>query len=233
VAFDLNTWSIVARDSATGRFGVAVTTKAFAVGALCPFARAGVGAIATQARVNPALGPKGLRLLEHGLSAEEVLQELLSNDPGREYRQLGVVDKRGHAAAWTGKETNAWTGHIVADGFTVQGNLLAGEEVLQATVAAFQGSNAPFEERLIQALEAGQTVGGDKRGKQSAALLVVDTEDYPYVDIRVDDHPEPLKELRRLFDIHRGGLMSVYHEWIDDIRRGHVPQSMAKEDEKR
>jgi uncharacterized Ntn-hydrolase superfamily protein len=233
VAFDLNTWSIVARDSATGRFGVAVTTKAFAVGALCPFARAGVGAIATQARVNPALGPKGLRLLEHGLSAEEVLQELLSNDPGREYRQLGVVDKHGHAAAWTGKETNAWTGHIVADGFTVQGNLLAGEEVLQATVAAFQGSNAPFEERLIQALEAGQTVGGDKRGKQSAALLVVDTEDYPYVDIRVDDHPEPLKELRRLFDIHRGGLMSVYHEWIDDIRRGHVPQSMAKEDEKR
>ena len=230
---ELNTFSIVARDPKTNRFGIAVTTKAFGVGALCPFAKAGVGAIATQARVNPALGPKGLRLLEHGLSAEEVLQELLAGDPGSEYRQLGVIDRYGHAAAWTGSEANGWKGHIIGDNFTVQGNLLVGEEVVQATAAAFQGSNAPFEERLLRALAAGQVAGGDKRGKQSAALLVVDTEDFPYVDIRVDDAPEPLKELRRLYEIHKVGLMSIYHEWVEDVRNGRVAESTAKEDEAR
>jgi uncharacterized Ntn-hydrolase superfamily protein len=227
------TWSIVAHDPETGRFGIAVTTKAFAVGSLCPFAKAGVGAIATQARVNPSLGPKGLRLLEHGLSAEEVLEQLLAGDPGMQYRQLGIIDKYGRAAAWTGAEANAWKGHIVGEHFTVQGNLLAGEEVVQATVAAFKGSNAPFELRLIQALEAGQIAGGDKRGKQSAALLVVDTEDFPYVDIRVDDSEEPLEELRRLYEIHKMGLMSVYREWVDDVRHGRVVEGTAKENEKR
>src|SRR4051812_25911689 len=110
---ELNTFSIVARDPVTGRFGVAVTTKAFGVGALCPFAKAGVGAIATQARVNPALGPKGLRLLEHGLTADETLEELLHDDPGRAYRQLAVVDRQGRSAAWTGAEANGWKGHIL------------------------------------------------------------------------------------------------------------------------
>lgn len=230
---ELNTFSIVARDPQTGRFGVAVTTKAFGVGMLCPFARAGVGAVATQARVNPALGPKGLRLLEHGLSAEEALQELLAGDPGKQYRQLGIIDKFGRAAAWTGEAANEWRGHIVGDNFTVQGNLLTGEEVVQATAAAFSASNAPFEERLLQALEAGQHAGGDKRGKQSAALLVVDTEDFPYVDIRVDDNQEPLKELRRLYNIHKNGLLSIYHEWVRDTREGRVPENVAKEDEKK
>lgn len=230
---ELNTFSIVARDPRTGRFGVAVTTKAFAVGSLCPFAKAGVGAIATQARVNPTLGPKGLRLLEHGLSAEETLQELLAHDPGRQYRQLGVVDKYGRAAAWTGEEANGWRGHIVGDNFTVQGNLLVGEEVVQATAAAYVGSNASFEMRLLQALEAGQKAGGDRRGKQSAALLVVDIDEWPYIDIRVDDNPEPLKELRRLYDIHKNGLMSAYHEWVDTTSRGVVMEGMAKPDEKK
>ncbi|KEO83667.1 DUF1028 domain-containing protein [Tumebacillus flagellatus] len=228
---ELNTFSIVARDPMTGRFGIAVTTKAFAVGSLCPFARAGVGAIATQARVNPTLGPKGLRLLEHGLSAEETLEQLLAEDPGRRYRQLGIVDKYGHAAAYTGEETNAWTGHVVGDHFTVQGNLLTGPEVVQGVAATFSASTAPFEERLIQALEAGQHAGGDKRGKQSAALLVVDTEDFPYVDIRVDDNPEPLKELRRLYDIHKNGLLSVYREWVEGVRSGTIPKGVAKPDE--
>ena len=227
------TWSIVAHDPETGRFGIAVTTKAFAVGSLCPFAKAGVGAVATQARVNPALGPKGLRLLEHGLSAEEALEQLLAGDPGMQYRQLGIVDKYGRAAAWTGGEANAWKGHIVGEHFTVQGNLLVGEEVVQATAAAYKGSNAPFELRLIQALEAGQHAGGDKRGKQSASLLVVDTEDFPFVDIRVDDSDEPLNELRRLYEIHKVGLMSVYHDWVDDVRHGRVVGGTAKEDEKR
>lgn len=230
---ELNTFSIVARDPLTGRFGVAVTTKAFGVGTLCPFAKAGVGAVATQARVNPALGPQGLRLLEHGLSAEETLQELLANDPGRQYRQLGIVDKYGRAAAWTGEEANDWRGHIIGDNFSVQGNLLTGREVVQATAAAFSASNAPFEERLLQALEAGQQAGGDKRGKQSAALLVVDTEDFPFCNIRVDDNPEPLKELRRLYNIHKVGLMSIYHEWVRDTLEGKVPVDMAKEDEKK
>lgn len=220
IEYDLNTFSIVARDPMTGRFGVAVTTRAFAVGSLCPFAKAGVGAIATQARVNPTLGPKGLRLLEHGLSAEETLAELLAADPGRQYRQLGIVDKYGHAVAYTGEETNAWTGHIVGDSFTVQGNLLTGEAVVQAVAATFSASTAPFEQRLIHALEAGQHAGGDKRGKQSAALLVVDTDEFPFVDIRVDDNPEPLKELQRLYDIHKNGLYSIYHDWVEGIRSG-------------
>lgn len=228
---ELNTFSIVARDPQTGRFGVAVTTKAFAVGSLCPFAKAGVGAIATQARVNPTLGPKGLRLLEHGLSAEETLQELLANDPGKQVRQLGIIDKYGHAVAYSGEWTNAWSGHIVGDTFTVQGNLLTGEAVVQAVAATFSASTAPFEERLIQALEAGQHAGGDKRGKQSAALLVVDTDEFPFVDLRVDDNPEPLKELRRLYALHKTGLLSVYHEWVEGIRSGVVPEGMAKPDE--
>ncbi|MFD2168718.1 DUF1028 domain-containing protein [Tumebacillus lipolyticus] len=222
---ELNTFSIVARDPETGRFGIAVTTKALAVGSLCPFAKAGVGAVATQARVNPALGPKGLMLLEHGLSAEEVLHELKRSDAGKELRQIGIVDRYGHAAAWTGADVQEGKGHITGDNFSVQGNLLTGIEVVQATAAAFRGSNAPFEERLLQALDAGQQAGGDKRGKQSAALLVVDVEDFPYIDLRVDDHPEPLKELRRLFNLHSNGLMKDYHEWVRTTRQGIVPDS--------
>ncbi|ASS75169.1 hypothetical protein CIG75_09365 [Tumebacillus algifaecis] len=228
---ELNTFSIVARDPLTGRFGIAVTTKALAVGSLCPFAKAGVGAVATQARVNPTLGPKGLRLLEHGLSAEEVLQELLAGDPGRELRQVGIVDRYGRSAAFTGAEVNEGKGHIIGDNFAVQGNLLTGEAVVQATAAAFNGSNAPFPERLLKALEAGQFAGGDKRGKQSAALLVVDTDEFPYIDLRVDDNPEPLKELRRLYDIHKNGLMSSYHEWVEATQNGIVLSETVKPDE--
>ncbi|TCP59395.1 putative Ntn-hydrolase superfamily protein [Tumebacillus sp. BK434] len=228
---ELNTFSIVARDPETGRFGIAVTTKALAVGSLCPFAKPGVGAVATQARVNPALGPKGLRLLEHGLSAEETLQELLQHDPGREYRQLGIVDRYGRSAAWTGAEVNDGKAHVVHENFAVQGNLLTGAAVVHATAAAFSGSNAPFAERLLKALEAGQYAGGDKRGKQSAALLVVDTEDFPYIDLRVDDNPEPVKELRRIYEIHKNGLLASYQEWVDATRSGVVLDSTAKPNE--
>lgn len=231
---ELNTFSIVARDLHTGQFGIAVATKAFAVGSLCPFAKAGIGAVATQARVNPVLGPRGLRLLEHGLTAEETLQELLSADPGRELRQLGIVDKQGRAAAWTGADAQGWKGHIVGDGFAVQGNLLTGEEVVQAVAAGYKGSNNTFPERLMLALEAGQRAGGDKRGKrgkQSAALLVVDTDEFPYIDIRVDDHVDPVKELRRLFDIHKVGLLSIYHQWVDETKSGKVPDAVAKNQE--
>jgi len=225
---ELNTFSIVARDLHSGQFGIAVATRAFGVGALCPFAKAGVGAVATQARVNPTLGPKGLRLLEHGLSAQEALDELIANDPGRELRQVGIVDKHGCSAVWTGSEAQDWSGHIVGEGFAVQGNLLTGEEVVQAVAATYQGSNNCFAERLMLALEAGQRAGGDKRGKQSAALLVVDTDEFPYIDIRVDDHVDPVKELRRLYDMHKVGLLSIYHQWVDEVKSGCVPDSIAK-----
>jgi len=194
------TFSIVARDAATGTFGIAVTTKFFGVGSLCPFARAGVGAVATQALVNPTYGPRGLDLLAQGMSPEEVVDALLAADDGRDHRQLHVIDARGRVAARSGAECVDWFGHQTFDGFSVAGNMLAGPAVVSETAKAFQASaGAPLAERLIHALEAGQTAGGDKRGKQSAALLIVSTEVYPYLDIRVDDNPEPVVELRRLY----------------------------------
>jgi uncharacterized Ntn-hydrolase superfamily protein len=194
------TWSIVARDAESGALGVAVTTKFFAVGALCSYAQSGVGALATQALVNPTFGPLGLRLLSRGKSAAAVKDALLATDAGREVRQLHLIDAGGEIAAHTGRDCVDWCGHRVEDGFSVAGNMLAGPQVLAATAAAYQeGACVSFAERLLRALEAGQAAGGDKRGKQSAALLVCTTEVYPHLDLRVDDHPEPLVELRRLY----------------------------------
>jgi uncharacterized Ntn-hydrolase superfamily protein len=197
------TFSIVARDPRTGMLGIAVTTKFFGVGSLCPFARAGVGAVATQALVNPTFGPRGLDLLASGLSPEDVANRLLAEDEGRDHRQLHLISASGAVAARSGAECIDWFGHQTYPdfGFSVAGNMLAGPAVIDETARAYQAAppDAPLAEQLIQALEAGQAAGGDKRGRQSAAMLIVSTEVYPYLDIRVDDNPEPLVELRRLY----------------------------------
>lgn len=194
------TWSVVARD-ASGAFGVAVATKFFAVGALCPHARSGVGALSTQALVNPLYGRKGLDLLAESVPPDEVIKSLTGPDDGRAQRQVHMIDARGRIAAWTGEACIDWCGHLIRDGFSVAGNMLAGPQVIERTASAYEAGGAlPFAERLIAALEAGEAAGGDKRGKQAAALLIHTTEEYPFLDLRVDDHEDPLKELRRLYD---------------------------------
>ncbi|HUC68489.1 MAG TPA: DUF1028 domain-containing protein [Stellaceae bacterium] len=198
------TWSIVARDGESGAFGVAVASKFFAVGALCPWARSGVGAVATQSLVNPMFGPKGLALLAEGKPAQAVLETLLAADAGRATRQLHLRDATGAAAAHTGADCIPWCGHVIEDGFSVAGNMLTGPEVIADTAAAYRAAaGRPFAERLIAAMAAGEAAGGDKRGKQAAALLIFTTEDYPFLSLRVDDHAEPLIELRRLYDESR------------------------------
>ena len=193
------TWSLLARD-ASGAFGVAIASRFFAVGALCPHARSGVGALATQALVNPLYGPPGLDMLARGMSAAEVVRSLTAADAGRDHRQLHVVDTGGATAAHTGSACIDWCGHLAGDGWSLAGNMLAGPQVLDDTAAAYERSTAlPFAERLLAALDAGDAAGGDKRGKQAAALLIVTTEPYPFLTLRVDDHPEPFLELRRLY----------------------------------
>jgi uncharacterized Ntn-hydrolase superfamily protein len=196
------TWSILARDPETGAFGVAVTTKFFAVGALCPHGAARIGALATQALVNPLYGTDGLRLLAEGRSAEEIVAVLTAGDPGCQSRQLHVIDRDGRTAAHTGSECIDWCGQLTDNGVSVAGNMLAGPTVIEATLDTFKRRNdLPFAGRLITALDAGQTEGGDKRGKQSAAIKIWRTEPYPVLDLRVDDHAEPLEELRRLYGV--------------------------------
>ncbi len=205
---NLNTFSIVAYDATSGMLGVAVSTRVPAVGATCPFARAGVGAISTQAWTNPLLGVDGLDLLERGYSAEVALQKLLDADPDPESRQIIAVDKEGSSAAHTGSETDPWKGHRTGDGYAVAGNMLVGEETITAMAEAFGASaDEPLSERLLRALESGQAAGGDKRGRQSAALYVVKSEPYPYLDLRVDEHPDPVAELRRIYEVAKGELL--------------------------
>ena len=194
------TWSLVARDR-DGALGVAVASKFFAVGAVCPFACSGVGALSTQALVNPLYGARGLALLAQGIAPAEALKSLTGPDSGRDQRQVHLVDAHGRAVAHTGSACVDWAGHVTGDGFSAAGNMLAGPQVIDATAAAYaRGHALPFGERLLTALAAGEAAGGDKRGKQAAALLVCTTEDYPALDLRVDDHAEPLVELRRLYD---------------------------------
>jgi uncharacterized Ntn-hydrolase superfamily protein len=193
------TWSIIARDEETGRIGIAVATKAFAVGALVPHIRTDAGAVASQALVNPYYGPKGLALLDAGVGAEEVVARLTAEDAGRQSRQLHVMDRDGRFAAWTGEACIDWCGHLLCGSFSVAGNMLAGPQVLAETARAYEmQGDVPFARRLIGALRAGEAAGGDKRGRQSAALLVHDGEDYPLYNLRVDDHADPLAELARL-----------------------------------
>jgi uncharacterized Ntn-hydrolase superfamily protein len=193
------TWSLVARD-ASGAFGVAVASRAFAVGALCPHARSGVGALATQALVNLHYAETGLDLLAQGEAPAEVIRRLTEPDLGRDQRQLHMVDAQGRTAAFTGAKCVDWCGHVAGPGWSVAGNMLAGPQVIEESAAAFEASAGRlFAERLLAALAAGEAAGGDKRGKQAAALLVVTIERYPFLDLRVDDHEDPLRELRRLY----------------------------------
>ncbi len=197
------TWSIVARD-ASGALGVAVASKFFAVGALCAHGQSGVGALSTQALVNPLLAEPALRGLAAGREPAVLLAEILADDPGRELRQFHMVDATGRNAAHTGAQCIDWCGHTLRDGYSVAGNMLAGPQVIAATADHYAAhADLPFAERLIEALAAGEAVGGDKRGKQGAALLIYNGQDYPSLDIRVDDHVEPIRELRRL---HRVSL---------------------------
>ena len=193
------TWSIIARD-ASGAFGVAIATRFFAVGSLCPHAQSGVGALSTQALMNPHYGPQGLAMLRDGVAAPEVVKRLIAPDEGREQRQVHVIDGAGRIGQHTGRQCVDWCGAVSGDGYSVAGNMLANDRVVRETAKAFQGNTKAFAERLIVALEAGQAAGGDKRGKQSAALLIYSTEEYPELSLRVDDHTEPLVELRRLYD---------------------------------
>jgi uncharacterized Ntn-hydrolase superfamily protein len=195
------TWSILARD-ADGSFGVAIASRFFAVGALCVHTRAGVGALATQALMNPLYGSAGLALLQEGLDAATVVARLTGADAGQAQRQLHVLPAHGPGAAHTGAACVDWCGHQVHADFSVAGNMLAGPQVLQATAEAFAASaGRPLAERLIAAMQAGEAAGGDKRGKQSAALVIQGPEDYRTLDLRVDDHVDPLAELQRLHTV--------------------------------
>jgi uncharacterized Ntn-hydrolase superfamily protein len=207
------TFSIVAWDQRTGMTGVAVATKHLAVGALVPHAKAGIGAIATQAQTNPLLGIRGLRLLERRVATESIFDEtpadavidlLLDHDEQRQQRQVHLVDHNGNTAAWTGQDCVDWAGHLTFPGFSVAGNMLVGPETLQAMVETYQRTTGvDFCDRLLMAMEAGEATGGDKRGRQSAALYVVHQEVYPYLDLRVDHHHDPISELRYLFEESR------------------------------
>ena len=198
------TWSIIARDSATGQFGIAVATRFFAVGSRVPHIAAGIGAVATQALVNPYYGIDGVKLLREGRAPGEIVATLLAADSGRESRQLHVMDATGRIASHTGRECVDWCGHIQGDGFTIAGNMLAGAAVLDDTAKAYvANAKLPFAQRLIAAMFAGEAAGGDKRGKQSAALLIHGEEEWSALDLRVDDHADPLRELERLESVSR------------------------------
>jgi len=207
----VNTFSIVAFDPASGHFGVAVQSKYFAVGSVVPWAKSGVGAVATQSYAKTSYGPDGLALIASGKSARETLEELIAADPQRALRQVGIIDSAGRVASFTGGECNAWAGHREGRNFAAQGNLLTGPEVVDAMAQAFEkardGGAGELGDWLTAALLAGQAEGGDKRGQQSAALLVVraakngDTD--RFIDLRVDDHPAPIAELQRLLELHK------------------------------
>jgi uncharacterized Ntn-hydrolase superfamily protein len=208
------TWSIIARDKNTGQFGVAVATRFFAAGAVVPHLKSRAGAIATQALVNIFYGTEGLRLLEAGTSSPEVIAALVGADAGRDQRQVHVIDARGRTAAHTGASCIDWCGHLVGDDFSVAGNMLAGAQVIENTAAAFTKHAAlPFARRLIAAMRAGEAAGGDKRGKQSAALVICGEEEWPDLNLRVDDHPEPLAELERLESVSRERFVHFMAMW--------------------
>jgi uncharacterized Ntn-hydrolase superfamily protein len=198
------TWSIIARDNATGQFGIAVATRFFAVGARVPHIAAGIGGIATQALVNPYYGIDGLKLLREGRAPRETVETLIAADNGRESRQLHIMDAGGRIAAHTGRECVDWCGHIAGKNFSIAGNMLAGARVLDDTAKAYIANETlPFAQRLIAAMRSGEAAGGDKRGKQSAALLIYSDEEWSALDLRIDDHSDPLRELERLEQVSR------------------------------
>jgi uncharacterized Ntn-hydrolase superfamily protein len=205
----VSTYSIVARDPETGEMGVAVQSHWFSVGSIVAWGEAGIGVVATQSFVNPAFGPEGIELLKTGLTSGEVVDKLIAEDEGRDVRQLAILDVNGNVKSYTGKNCIPGTGHIVGDNYSVQANLMLNEKVWGAMSLAFENSSGPLAERMLSALFAAEEVGGDIRGKQSACLLVVRGESTGkiwkdrLIDLRVEDHAEPLKELERLLKIHR------------------------------
>jgi uncharacterized Ntn-hydrolase superfamily protein len=207
MAIEANTFSIVARCPRSGALGVAVASAVPAVGSICPYIRPGIGVVSTQSWVNPYLAIDILAALESGVSAKAALASALAGDTDRDQRQLGVVDAAGEPASWTGAECTSWAGEVLGSGVAVQGNMLVGPDTLTAMEVAFLSkADAALSERLMSALEAGDIAGGDKRGKQSAALKVFEVDDYPMVDLRVDESDEPIVELRRVFAIARAQL---------------------------
>lgn len=211
------TWSIVAHDPETGAFGVAVATRAFAVGSRCPWLRAGVGALSTQSMSNHLLGPAILERLAHGIEPAKAIEAALAGDSGRGLRQVHCVDRHGRAAAWTGGNCVEWCGHRTGKHVSVAGNMLAGPGVVEQTYEAYaRGGTTPFPERLLAALVAGQAAGGDKRGKQSSALMVMSDDIIADVNLRVDDHAEPIPELERLLSIWRREVQPRRH-WYPSL----------------
>jgi uncharacterized Ntn-hydrolase superfamily protein len=198
------TWSIIARDNLTGQLGIAVATRFFAVGARVPHITAGIGGIATQALVNPYYGVDGLKLLREGRKPADIVETLIAADSGRNSRQLHIMDAFGRIASHTGSECVDWCGHLEGKNFSIAGNMLAGARVLDETAKAYVANETlPFAQRLIAAMRAGEAAGGDKRGKQSAALLIYGDEEWSALDLRVDDHIDPLAELERLEAVSR------------------------------
>jgi uncharacterized Ntn-hydrolase superfamily protein len=223
------TYSIAACDLEARQWGVAVQSKFLAVGSVVPWAEPEVGAIATQAYANPSYGPDGLALLREGSSASEVVERLTSEDDGRDQRQLGVIDGQGRSASWTGPHCIHWAGHRTGPGYAAQGNILVGEETVAGLEATFEANpQLPLAQRLIECLAAAQAAGGDQRGQQSAALLVVRRNggyaglSDVLVDLRVDDHEQPIQELRRIYALHHRLFgKSPREDWLpleDDLR---------------
>ncbi len=209
-----STFSVVARDPSNGDFGVIVQSKFPAVGSVVPWARAEAGAVATQAWANVSYGPRGLDLLMAGKSASQTLRTMLRDDAGAHHRQVGIVDRKGRAVAHTGKECMSWAGHLIGKGFTCQGNILAGDAVVTNMASAYETTDGDIIDKLFAALNAGQSAGGDRRGMQSAAIVVVrkgggyEGGNDRYVDVRVDEHPSPINELERIFKIYDMTLLS-------------------------
>ncbi|HYZ61732.1 MAG TPA: DUF1028 domain-containing protein [Acetobacteraceae bacterium] len=211
------TFSLLARDTATGALGAAVASKFFAVGALCIHVEGGVGALSTQALINPMYAPHGMARLRAGEAPQTVLEALTAPDPGRDQRQLHIIDATGRIAQHTGENCVTWAGHVRGADLSAAGNMLAGPGVVEAMLEGFTRARGSFAERLIVALEAGEAAGGDKRGRQSAAIKVCTADPYPDLDIRADDHPDPLSELRRL---HRVSLerYAVFRRFLAGTR---------------
>ncbi len=205
------TFSITARCPTTGDLGVAISTAVPAVGQRCPHVKMNVGAIATQSHTNIMLGIKGLKLLELGLTPEHALSVLLEEDEDRDLRQVAAVDALGRCFGYTGSKCLSWAGHIVGEGFVAAGNMIVGPRTLESMVESFRNSEGELSMRLLMALEAGQRAGGDRRGRVSAALLVASGECRRYHDLRVDDHPNPVVELRRIYDKVYYEANSVHH----------------------
>jgi len=227
----VSTFSIVAFDPSTKDLGVAVQSRYFSVGSVVPWAEAEVGAVATQSFVNVSYGPHGLRLLKEGLTVDEVIDRLTQEDQEKEYRQLGIIDSEGNANAFTGKKCLEWAGSKVGKNYAAQGNILAGEEVIQNMGRNFESTRGDLAERLVAVLEGGETAGGDARGRQSAALLVVRKNlgragyGDRYIDLRVEDNPDPIAELKRLLNLHR--VYSLIDDSEDSLTKGDLKAALG------